>query len=259
MARSVIQKNLQELLNSLEEIERETPVTSGDAFTLLGQKKKLATRALTLLDDSRLIPAAQVSLAKEYLSLIMERGQRYQRESGQKTYRPLKSRTEFLISGNLLEKPVFLKSDFIPERKAIFFARGQVRSLIKRTAKEMKQTLMKDLSLAPRTIALTAADMVASPVYLVYIMVYGQTLDGQDATVVERLLAGLDLVPFKLNTPPRSKRLKRINSKHHEINRIRSLAEEFGIGMEVMDLDTLRAVAATQRWQPNDTVLIRDS
>ena len=200
------------------------------------EKQRLTDQALRMMDDSRLMEInsvtghvndvlANVTIAKEYLSLL-KKNTDPPPASPEKVFdfalTPLEGTTIPLSYRSQEERQAL-------DRAQVFYQRKRQEN---REAVARQQ--MAELAAAPSKLKASVAAIIASPAYSAYVLVYGSTLDGQDAELIDRVMAGIDVASFVLHTPPRLRVLRRLSQKYAEVRAVLEEAKSLlGRGFQV--------------------------
>jgi hypothetical protein len=115
------------------------------------------------------------------------------------------------------------------ERSAIHRGFAVALARTERAMDAIAAELMERLRLAPRGLALGVANMIVGPLYSAFVLVTGQTLEGEDAEVVDRVLAGVDVALFAFGSTPRIRLAQRVAQKHLELGVFRRFAERYSL------------------------------
>lgn len=237
-------------LRLLDDIEASLKTKSPADQAALNYRRALVEHAKAILkyDPDKLSVELQNNLAKGYLELLRSPGQ----PPPQKGQWPF-PRTKGFKSVEELRQGLYSPEDVVqlPYASGIEFAKltAITRNLYEKAVYKLEQ-IAEELKLqlaniptkftdAPKACVRTLGDMLASPVYLAYVIVYGATLDGEEADIVDRLSAGLDLVNFEMNSRPRA----RIS---------RFAAEKRGIGAFLKSHGIERNDLRLSQWNKND-------
>jgi hypothetical protein len=70
---------------------------------------------------------------------------------------------------------------------------------------------------------------IAAPAYALYTAVYGMTIDGEDADLLDRIFAGLDFAQFVLMSPPGVQIAKKMSLKQTILNSVEGFAKKYGL------------------------------
>ncbi len=195
----------------------------------LDAKSGLVARAKAVLDapSDKLKGMAGVVVAQAYLDLLQSRTAKITAGSGgmfQFVTNPYAVST-FSAAEDYFPLPYSSQAELAALRSA--------DKKLERTTDDLTTNvvngLVAQLQNGPQSLKMTLETLVAAPAYSFYVLVWGTTIDGEDADALDRVFAGIDLAQFVLQSPPSVQIGKRLALKRAILERVEAFAARYGL------------------------------
>jgi hypothetical protein len=182
---------------------------------ILNEKERMIQRALQILKEPRLapndMPRGQFIVAHQYLEFLKIND----------LLKPKKGTVMFditLLGGTQLPMPYFSQAEQMAlERAGKIYKNTQQRGL-----EPVADELIASLQNAPAEIfelaKVSLTQIAGAPVFSGYLLVYGLTMEGEQAEAVDYVLAGIDMASFVIQSPPRAHVNKRLAKKRKKVS-----------------------------------------
>jgi hypothetical protein len=214
----------------LEQYEKVVKDVKTSAKSPTDEQRKILDAKLTFIEHARAALTMKQEQATGDVGIAVATGYVGLLKQKIKPADPKPRKYELQVQTTLgLDYPCILPYSFDEEQQMLSGVGRKIRRQHEDLVQAVLNDLAEQLSNGPQMLKVAVSTAIAAPVYSAYVLVFGLTLDGDDADAVDRLFAGLDIAQFVLQSPPSVQVAKRMGWKAEVLKSVKAFANKFGL------------------------------